>query len=92
MYFPLEDELRLEDRIGLDWIELDWRVGRLDWIGLEDWKIGRLEDRKICGLMRLRSQLCELIWSAGDWMWILNSNRLGEPGRLGKSERFVKPG
>ena len=26
-------------------IGLDWKIGRLDWIGLEDWKVGRLENK-----------------------------------------------
>ena len=33
-------------KIGrLDGIGLYWRVGRLDWIGLEEWKVGRVEDK-----------------------------------------------
>ena len=29
-----------------DWVGLDWRVEKLDWIRLEDWRSGRVEDKR----------------------------------------------
>ena len=63
-----------------DWIGLDWRVGRMDWIGLEDWKSGRVEDKR-AGIAGNRLGESGRLWNLG---------RFWKPRKLGKLERLWK--
>ena len=59
---------------------MDWRVEKLDWIGLEDWRSGRVENKQM-DIARNRLGESGRLWNLG---------RFGKFRKLGKLDRLWK--